>query len=135
MTTVNPNPTPDTAPLGISIPGVPQPNPVPAVSDLEIAIAKNLRQGSACGKAHIRKLLDTPGPEAEAELARLIADSGCRGIRENEANLTAQLVAETQKSELRRRAVETAASNPYIPPAQYPAALREILTEALGRPY
>ena len=45
MTTTSHNPTPtfDTAPLGISIPGVPRPNPVPAVSDLEIAIAKNLR--------------------------------------------------------------------------------------------
>ena len=125
----------DTTPLGVSISGVPRPEPVAAVSDAETAIARNLRQGSACGKAHIRKLLEAPGPEAEAELAQLIADSGCRGIRENEENMRVQMVAAAEENNRLRRAVETAASNPYTPPAQYPAALREILTEALGRPY
>ena len=127
--------TTDTAPLGIAIPGVPRPEPVAAVSDLETAIARNLRQGSSCGKAHIRKLLEAPGPEAEAELARLIADSGCRGVRENEEFMRVQMLAASEENNRLRRAVETAASNPYTPPAQYPAALREILTTALGRLY
>jgi hypothetical protein len=127
--------TDDTATLGISIPGVPRPDPVADVSDVETMIARNLRQASSCGKNHIRKLLDAPDPEAEMELAKLVADSGCRGLRENIASLAAQLAAEARISELRRRAVETAASNPYTTPAQYPAALREILTSALGRPY
>jgi len=117
------------------IPEIPRPEPVAAVSDLEFTIARNLRQASSCGKAHVRKLLDSPGPEAEMELARLIADSGCRGLRENVADLTDQLMAVSRISELRRRAVEAAASNPYTTPAQYTPTLRQILTEALGRPY
>ena len=125
----------DTALLGVSIPGVPRPEPVAVVSDLETTIARNLRQGSACGKAHIRKLLEAPGPEAEAELARLVADSGCRGIRENEECMRVQMMAAAEENNRLRRAVESAASNPYTPPAQYPPALREILTSALGRPY
>ena len=115
--------------------GGPGPEPVAVVSDLEITIARNLRQASACGKAHIKKLLEGAGPEAEMELAKLIADSGCRGLRENEADLADQLMAVSRISELRRRAVEAAASNPYTTPAQYSPALRQILTEALGRPY
>ena len=118
-----------------TIPEIPRPDPVADVSDLELTIARNLRQASSCGKKHIQKLLDAPGPEAETELAKLIANSGCRGLRENEANLTDQLMAVPRISELRRRAVETAASNPYTTPAQYSPELRRILTEALGRPY
>ena len=124
-TSKRPAPTPGTTPA----------EPLEAVSTFELTLARNLRQPTSCGKDYIRKLLDDPSPKAEAELAKWIADSGGRGIRENESGLTAQLLAESRISELRRRAVEAAASNPYTPPAQYSPELRRILTEALGRPY
>ncbi len=125
----------DTAPLGISIPGVPPAAPVEAISDFERALAKNLRQPSACGRDWIRALLDDPAPDAETKLAALIAESGGRAFRENEAGLLAQLQAAHDRAELYRRALETLAANPHFAPARYPAELRNILAAALGRPY
>jgi len=128
---------PDAAPLGVSVDGKPlvPPGSVPAVSDFELTLAKNLRQNTHCGRSWVRELLDNSVPEAEAQLAALIADSGGRAIRHNEAGLKAQLQAVSDRAELYRRAVEAAASNAHIAPSQYPPALRDILTSALGRPY
>ena len=122
-------------PLGVTIPGVPPAAPVDAISDFERVMARNLRQSTTCGKAWILQLLDNPAPEAEAQLAALIADSGGRAIRENEAGLKAQLQATSDRAELYRRAVEAVASNAHLAPASYPPQLRNILVEALGRPY
>ena len=125
------------APLGVTLDGKPivDRDAIPAVGDFERVLARNLRQGNACGHNWIRGLLDNPAPEAEEELARLIADSGGRAIRQNEAGLTAQLRTESERAERCRRAIEAVASNPHIAPAAYPPELRDILASALGRPY
>ena len=129
------NANPADAPLGVSVPGVPPADPVEDVSAFERTVAQNLRQPSQCGRDWIRRLLDDPAPESEAALAKLVADSGGRGLRENIASLKAQLQAAAKDNNRLRRAVESAASNAHIAPAQYPAELRATLTNALGRPY
>ena len=121
-------------PLGVSIPGVPRPEPVEPVSNFERLLARNLRQGGACGKSWVRGLLDNPAPEAEEELALLIADSGGRAIRQNEAGMLAQMQAAAEENIRLRRAVEAVASNPGLAPANYPPGLRDALEAALGRP-
>ena len=123
------------APLGVSIPGVARPAPIDAISHFERALARNLRQSSTCGRDWVRRLLDDPASEAEEQLAALIADSGGRGIRENEANLLAQLQAASERAELHRRALETLVANAHLAPANYTGQLRDILTAALGRAY
>ncbi len=125
----------NTAPLGVSIPGVPPAETVESVSDFELALARNLRQASSCGKEYIHRLIDDPAPEALAELAALVADSGGRALRENEANLKAQLQAASDRAEVYRRALETLAANAHFAPMNYPRELRDLLTAALGRPY
>ena len=128
---------PENAPLGVSIDGKPLSgrDPVPAVSDFERTLARNLRQNTHCGRAWVQRLLDNSVPDAEAELAGLIAESGGLVIRQNEAGLRAQLQAASERAERYRRAVEAVASNPHLAPASYPAELRNILILALGRPY
>ncbi len=125
----------DTQPLGVQIPGVPPAAPVEAISGFERAVARNLRQPTTCGKEWIRALLDDPTPDAETKLAALVAESGGRSLRENEAGLKAQLRAAFDRAERYRRALETLAANAHFAPSQYPPELREILTTALGRPY
>ena len=132
---VSADPEADTAPLGVSIPGVPPPEPVEAVSDFERTVARNLRQPSTCGKAFIRQMINDTEPEAEEKLAAFIAESGGLGLRQNIANILAQLQAASDNAERYRRALEALASNAHIAPARYPAGLRAILTEALGRVY
>ena len=129
------DPEADTAPLGVSIPGVPPPEPVEAVSDFERTVAGNLRQPSTCGKAFVRQMINDTEPEAEEKLAAFIAESGGLGLRRNVAGLLAQLQAASDNAERYRRALEALASNAHIAPAQYPAGLRAVLTEALGRAY
>ena len=111
------------------------PTRVEAISDFERTLARNLRQPSSCGKEIIRQLLDDPDPMAEENLAAIIANSGARGIRENEAALRGQLQTAVNDATLCRRALETLAANPHFAPANYPSELRTILTAALGRPY
>ncbi len=125
----------DTAPLGISVPGVPRPDPVEEVTGFERAVARNLRQPASCGRDWIRRLIDDPSPEAEAALAKLIADSGARAIRENEAGMRARMLAAAEENNRLRRAVETVAANARLAPASFPPELRDILAAALGRPY
>ena len=123
------------APLGVSIPGVPRPEPVEDVSDFERVLARNLRQGGRCGREWVRRLLDDPAPEAEAELARLIADSGGRSIRQNGAEMCAQLLVASERAERFRHAVEAVVRNAGIAPRDYPPGLRAILEAAWGRAY
>lgn len=108
---------------------------IPELTEIERAIAKNLRQASGCGRDWVRRMLDDPSPEAETLLAQLIANSGVRQIRQNEAGLEAQLVATAGVAERYRRALEALISNPHLAPQDYPEALRDILTVALGRTY
>ena len=122
-------------PLGVSIPGVPAAAPVEDVSDFERVMAKNLRQQGGAGQQWIRGLLENPAPEAEAELAKLIADSGGRAIRQNEAGMRAQLQAIAEQAELYRRAVEAVVCNAGLAPANYPPDLRAALEAAWGRAY
>ena len=121
--------------LGVTLPGVPRPEPVEEVSDFERLLARNLRQTGLCGREWVRRLIDDPSPEAEAELAKLIADSGGRAIRHNEAGMLAQMRAAADRAEVCRRAVETVASNAAFAPADYPPELRAALEAALGRVY
>lgn len=128
----------NTAALGVSLPGVDLAAAraaVAPVAELEVAVARNLRQPSSCGKDWIRRLIDGTEPGAEDALAKLVADSGTRHIRENEAVMRAQLQAAADNAERYRRALETLASNAHIAPAEYPRELRDILIAALGRPY
>jgi len=122
-------------PLGVSIPGVPAAAPVEDVSDFERVMAKNLRQQGGAGQQWIRGLLENPAPEAEAELAKLIADSGGRAIRQNEAGMRAQMQTAAEENIRLRRAVETAVCNAGIAPVNYPPDLRAALEAAWGRAY
>ena len=127
----------ENAPLGVSIDGKPlfDRDSVPAVSEFERTLARNLRQNTHCGRAWVQRLLDNSVSDAETELAALIAESGGLAIRQNEAGLRAQLQAASELAERCRRAIEAVASNPHLAPASYPAELRKILADAIGRPY